>query len=189
MKQLLLLFTAMVWLTACNDTEYAGTAESSDSDHAAIADRNAEETKLVFRAIQTGDVAGLDTLFTDDVIDHDAGPQGQDIVGKDSVIAMLGKIHTYFDNLKVEMVHHATSNDGQYHYATVKMTGKAKENPWGMPVGMDIDDTSVDLIKMRDGKAAEHWGFMSMKDMNEIMGSMAGGQTPPTTTPKDTTKK
>lgn len=187
MKQLLLLFTAMVWFTACNEGDH--DSASNSSDHAALADRNAENTKLVFRAIQTGDVAALDTLFTDDVIDHDAGPQGEDIVGKDSVIAMIGKIHTYFDNLKVDMVHHATSNDGEYHYATVRMTGKAKENPWGMPAGMDMDDTSVDVIKIKNGKASEHWGFMSMKDMNEMMKGMEGAQTPPTVNKKDTTKK
>ncbi|HVK97550.1 MAG TPA: nuclear transport factor 2 family protein [Flavisolibacter sp.] len=176
MKQLLFAFIVMAMLISCNNPRVAGSNEKND--HASIAERNAEKTKAVYRAIETGDVSKIDTLFTDDVVDHNAGPQGQDIRGRDSVIAMLGQIHNYFDGLKLELMHHATSSDGQYHYSTVRMTGKAKENPWGMPVGMDMDDTSVDVIKLKDGKAAEHWGFMSMGDVMEMMQGMSGGQQP-----------
>ena len=171
MKQLFFAFAAMVSLISCDNTKVAGS-----NDHTSVADRNAENTKKVYRAIETGDTKGLDTLFTDDVVDHNGGAQGQDVRGKDSVIAFLASIHNYFDNLKLEMLHHATSADGQYHYATVRMTGKSKENPWGLPAGMDVDDTSVDLIKLKDGKCSDHWGFMSMKDFNEIMAGMSGGQ-------------
>ncbi len=181
MKKLLFPLVAMVVMASC-ETKVAG---DSSADHTAAADRNAEGTKKVYHAIETGDVSGLDSLFTEDVIDHNGGPQGQDIKGRDSVKATLSKIHTYFDGLKLEMLHHATSADGQYHYATVRMTGKSKENPWGMPVGMDMDDTSVDVIKMKDGKCTEHWSFMSMGDFNEIMGMMQGGGKPPA---KDTAK-
>jgi hypothetical protein len=76
----------------------------------------------------------------------------------------------------MEFVSDAVSEDGTLHYATVRMVGKAKENPWGMPVGMDMDDTSVDVIKYKDGKVTDHWGFMSMGDFNEIMKSMQQGQ-------------
>jgi hypothetical protein len=73
------------------------------------------------------------------------------------------------------MLHHATSTDGQYHYATVRMTGTSKQNPWGMPVGLKVDDTIVELLKMKDGKASDHWGFLSWGDINEMMGAMSGG--------------
>ena len=85
-------------------------------------------------------------------------------------------VHTYFeDGLKMEFISDALSSDGSYLYSTVRMKGKAKANPWGMPPGADIDDTSVDVVKLRDGKATEHWGFMSMGDFNEIMKSMQHG--------------
>ncbi len=176
MKHLLFAFAALLLLLSCNDgtTNTTGTNENS-----AIAEHNAENTKKVYNAIQTGDVTGIDTLFTEDVVDHNAGPQGQDVRGRDSVIAMLREIHTYFDGLNLEMLYHATSPDGQYHYATVRMTGTAKQNPWGMPVGMKMDDTSVDVIKLRDGKAQEHWGFLSWEDINEMMKGMSGGGNQP----------
>jgi ketosteroid isomerase-like protein len=171
MKKVLFAALAMVAMMAC-ETKVSDSADSNN-DSKAMADKNAEGTKKVYRAIETGDVSALDSLFTDDVIDHD-GPQGQPVKGRDSVKAMLGQIHTFIDNLHMELLQHATSSDGKYHYATVRMTGKAKANPWGMPPGMEIDDTSVDMIMMRDGKCAEHWGFMSMKDFNEVMMGMMG---------------
>jgi ketosteroid isomerase-like protein len=182
MKQLLFTLAGLVLLISCNNTK-DGT---NGGDHTAVADRNSENTKKVYKAIETGDVSALDTLFAEDVIDHNATPDGRDIVGRDSVKVMIGSIHNYFEGLKMEMLHHATSADGQYHYSTVRMTGKSKANPWGMPVGMDMDDTSIDVVKLKDGKAAEHWGFMSMGDFNEIMKSMSGQQKP--STPADTTK-
>jgi hypothetical protein len=65
------------------------------------------------------------------------------------------------------------------------MKGKAKANPWGMPVGQDVDDTSVDVVKLKDGKATDHWGFMSNGDISEMMKKMQGPMPPP----KDAKKK
>jgi ketosteroid isomerase-like protein len=182
MKRLLFAVAAMAFLVSC-ETKDSGSA--ANNDHAAAADHNAEGTKKVYHALETGDVSALDSLFTEDVVDHNGGPQGQDVRGRDSVKAMIGQIHNYFDGLKMELLHHATSTDGKYHYATVRMTGKAKANPWGMREGMDVDDTSVDVIRMENGKCAEHWGFMSMQDMNEMMAGMKGAMPPP---PKDAKK-
>lgn len=40
-----------------------------------------------------------------------------------------------------------------------------------MPVGKDMDDTCVDVMKIKDGEATDHWGFMSMKSVMEMMPS------------------
>jgi predicted SnoaL-like aldol condensation-catalyzing enzyme len=186
MKKFLFPLIAAALITSCDNKTSESTEKSTETstekmgtDHATMADRNAEATNKVYRALESGNFAGIDTILTDDVIDHDGGPQGQDIKGKDSVMANLTRMHNYFDGLKFEMMNHATSADGMYHYATARMTGKAKENPWGMPVGQNIDDVTIDLIKIRDGKCAEHWAFMSMHDFNEIMTTMHTGTKPP----------
>ncbi len=160
MKRVLFAAAVLCCITSC-ETKVAGTTDAAN----AIAEKNAEGTRQVYKALETGDTKALDTLFTDDVIDHNAGDKGQDIKGKDSVIASVGQMHKYFDNLKMEMLHHATSPDGVYHYSTVRMSGKAKENPWGMPVGMMVEHTGVDLVKLNGTKCSEHWNFMSMKDV------------------------
>lgn len=176
MKQVLFLLIAMAVIISCNDTaNVAGTNDDKTADN-----RNHENMLTVYRAIETGDVSKLDSIIADDIVDHDANPDGSDIKGRDSIKKMLGSIHTYFeDGFKVDLISDATSDDGNYHYAMVRMKGKAKANPWGMPVGEEIDDTSVDVVKLRDGRATDHWGFMSMGDFNEIMKKMQGGMPPP----------
>ncbi|MBA2746985.1 MAG: nuclear transport factor 2 family protein [Flavisolibacter sp.] len=177
MKQL--LFACAVLLFACNDgTKVAG---SNDDAHA----RNSESNQAVYKAIETGDVSKLDSFLTEDIVDYNGHPNGGDIRGRDSVKHFMSQIHTYFENLKIDVLSEGVSQDGNHHYSMVRMQGKAKENPWGMPVGMQMDDTMVDVVKLRDGKAAEHWGFMSMGDINEMMHG-SGGDKPPVS---DTTKK
>lgn len=172
---MLAIAAGLFLMVSCNDQTKGVRSDSTDSETAAK--RNTENTKEVYRAIETGDVSKMDGLFSKDVVDHE-GNMGKDIVGIDSVKAFLGNIHKYFDNLKLEMLSDATSTDGVYYFSLVRMTGKAKENPWGMPVGMDVDDTSVDVIKIKDGKATDHWSFTSMKDMMEMMGQMPGDMQP-----------
>ena len=182
MKRLLIAIASVALLYSCdNTTAVAGTEEENK------AAKNTENSKAVYRAIETGDVAALDSFLAEDIIDHNGNMDGSDIVGRDSVKAMLSKIHTYFDNFKIEFISDATSADGNYHYALSRMTGTSKANPWGMPVGMQMDDMSVDVIKIRDGKAAEHWGFMSMGDFQEIMKMMEGGQPNTADTSRKTT--
>ena len=135
--------------------------------------RNIENTHTVYRAIETGDVSKMDSLMSKNVVDHE-GNMGKDIVGLDSLKYYLGTMHNYMDNLKFEVMQSATSADGQYFFSTVHMTGKAKANPWGMPVGKEVNDISMDLLKIKDGKATDHWSFASMKTMMEMMNSMPG---------------
>ena len=177
MKKVLFLLTAITVIISCTDS--AKVADTNETDDSANHAKYTENTKEVYRAIETGDVSKLDSFIAEDVIDHNANPDGSDIKGRDSVKKMISQIHTYFeDGLKMEVISDALSSDGNYFYSMVRMKGKAKANPWGMPPGTDVDDTSVDVVKLRDGMATEHWGFMSMGDFNEMMKMMQQGAPP-----------
>jgi ketosteroid isomerase-like protein len=175
MKKLMIAFAAMALFASCETK----VASDSSANTAAVDQENSDNTRKVYNALETGDVSGLDSLFAEDVIDHDANPAGGDIKGRDSVKAAIAQLHTMFEGLKIEMLHHATSADGSYHYSTARMTGKSTDKcPW-MPPGTSMDDISVDVIKLKDGKCTDHWSFMSMKDMNEMMAAMMkGGEKP-----------
>lgn len=179
MKKGLLAVAITALLLSCNDGAHDGTTTSVDTnnDHTTQVKRNTEHNREIYRAIETGDVSKLDSFIAEDIVDHE-GNMGKDIVGRDSVKHHISKIHTYFEGLKVESIADATSADGQYHFAMVRMTGKAKANPWGIPVDTDMDDTNIDVVKIRDGKAVEHWSFTSQKDMMEMMGAMGAGKPP-----------
>ena len=188
MKKILLALSCCAILISCVDNS---KVEGEASDDNAAAKKNEENTREVYRAIETGDVTKLDSFFAEDMLDHNGGVMGEDVRGRDSAKKVIAQIHSFFENLKVDVISQSTSADGNYHFAMINMKGKAKENPWGMPVGSEMDDTMVDVIKIKDGKASEHWGFMSMGDMHEMMKGMAGGSQPPQLQPpvKDTTKK
>jgi predicted SnoaL-like aldol condensation-catalyzing enzyme len=173
-KGLFAIAAGLFLLVSCNETKDANNGMSNE----AMNKKNVEHHEIVMRAIESGDVSKLDSIISKDAVDHDV--MGRDLVGLDSIKYFLGSLHNYFDGLKCEVLQSATSPDGQYFYATVRMTGKAKANPMGMPVGTDMDDTSVDLVKMKDGKAVDHWGFWSNKDVDEMMKGMQmqGGNKP-----------
>lgn len=175
MKKCLAFAAGLFLLAGCNQSKDASTASGSAEN---MNKKNVETTQMIYRAIETGDVSKMDSLMSKDVVDHE-GNMGKDIVGLDSVKGYLGAMHNYMDNMKFEILHSATSPDGEYFYTTVRMTGKAKANPWGTPVGKEMDDTSVDVIKMKDGKATDHWGFMSMKSMMEMMPPAPGDKKMP----------
>ena len=171
MKKVFLALACAFMLLSCKDaakTETADGGPSADNARDEQAKRNSQTTREVYKAIETGDVSKLDSFIAKDVVDHE-GNNGKDVVGLDSLKYHLGLMHTYFDGLKMEVLSEGTSPDGDYHFAMARMRGKSKANPWGMPVGIDVDDTFVDVVRIKDGKATEHWGFMSMKYMNEMM--------------------
>jgi hypothetical protein len=174
MKKGFFAIAGMFLLFSCND---AAKDNDGNDDFRMQAERNTSHNKEIYRAIETGDVSKLDSFIAPDIIDH-AGNNGKDIVGLDSLKAHLSQIHNYFENMKSEVLSEATSLDGQYHFSMYKMRGKAKQNPWGMPVGMEIDDTGVDVVKIKEGKASEHWSFSSQEDINEMMAAMNKGNKP-----------
>ncbi|MEJ7914500.1 MAG: nuclear transport factor 2 family protein [Chitinophagaceae bacterium] len=179
MKKGFFALAGLCLLFSCNDGNDSSSTNSSgtNTDHMAAATRNSDQNREIYRAIQTGDVSKLDSFIAPDIIDHE-GNMGKDIVGLDSLKHHLAKMHTYFDGLQMEVLSEATSLDNNYHFSMIRMKGKAKANPWGMPVGMDMDDTGMDVVKIKDGKATEHWSFSSQKDVGEMMEMMSGTPQP-----------
>src|SRR5215207_3371203 len=142
MKKGLLALACIFMLLSCNDSAKNdatdGIGASADNDRNEREKRNSQNTREVYRAIETGDVSKLDSFISKDVVDHE-GNNGRDVVGRDSLKYHLGKMHTYFDGMKMQVLSEGTSSDGNYHFTMARMTGKSKENPWGMPVGIDVD--------------------------------------------------
>ena len=123
----------------------------------------------VYKAIETGDVSGIKNYIDKDAVDHEGGANGQDVVGGDSILAMLATIHNSFaGDLKTEVISSAMSGD--YIFTLVRMTGTTTATPgMGMPANKQIDSKSVDVVKIKNGKAIEHWDFIDPKDMMSMM--------------------
>lgn len=168
MRRLSFAVAALFALASCGD---AGKSNNGGTDDAT------EKTNTVYRAIETGDTSKLRGIFTEDCVDHGGAMDGGDIKGIDSIIPNLAKVHNMFEGLKMEPIEQATKGD--YHFSLVKMTGTVKDAACGMPVGTKMNSTYVDVVKMKDGKASDHWSYMSMQEMTEMMKNMQGGATMP----------
>lgn len=169
MKKILSAATGLLFLLAsCNDAANNdnGANMNTQSNQAKM---NSENTRDVYRALETGDVNKLDSFIAEDFIDHDNS--GKDRVGRDSLKALIGDVHNHFDNLKFNLISEGTSPDDNYHFALVKMSGTAKDNMMGMPAGTKVESTSVDVVKIKNGKAVEHWSFEDPKEMMDMMKS------------------
>jgi SnoaL-like polyketide cyclase. len=150
------------------------------------ADKNMEAVKAVDRAIESGDLSKLDQYIAADGVDHAAGEHGEDVKGLDSIKAHLGRMHDEYKDLKLEEVQQAANGD--YVFSLSRFQGTNTVPSMGAPAGTHFDMTSVEVIKFNaEGKATDHWGYVSMADAMKMMG---GGnmQMAPGTNKMDTTK-
>ncbi len=151
---------------SCKDST-STTTETSQNDA-----KLANNLK-VYTAIETGDMAPVDSLFADDAVDHD-GPMGKDLNGKDSILKMLGDIHNHIRDLKLDVI--SSAINGDYIFTLVHVSGTPTDSSMGMP-GKPFDTKGVDVVKLKDNKMAEHWGFQDdaqvSKEMMEMQSKMS----------------
>lgn len=169
------IFYAAAAIAACTFVSCKDKTDSSASDTNAkyIASNN-----NIYNTIETGDVSKIKDWIASDAVDHGGGADGKDVVGGDNIIAMLGSIHTNFQpGFKYTVVN--TSTDGVYLYTLAHMEGTTTATPgMGMPANQKMDMMSVDVVKIKGGKASEHWAYMNPKDMMAMMGHEGPGAPP-----------
>jgi predicted SnoaL-like aldol condensation-catalyzing enzyme len=143
------------FLIACNNSANSGN------------DNNISTSRDIFKGIEAGDTTKLSSIAAD-AVDH-AGPYG-DVTGADSIKGMLAQIHNHIKDLKIEILNDATSGD--YVYVWNKWTGTALDSSMGFSPNQPFNTSGVDIIKFRDGKAVEHWGFVDQKDVIAMRAQM-----------------
>jgi predicted SnoaL-like aldol condensation-catalyzing enzyme len=144
--------------SASTDSGTAATTSQQDKDLA----NNAK----VYTAIETGNTAPIDTLIATDAVDHD-GPNGTPIHGRDSILHMLANLHNQFKDLKLDII--SSAENGDYIFTLVHFTGTPTDSSMG---GNKIDENGVDVIKVKDGKMSEHWGFSDNAEVGKRMMEM-----------------
>jgi predicted SnoaL-like aldol condensation-catalyzing enzyme len=164
-----LLFTAatgmLLFLVSCKDSDTTTTTSSDNSQN----EKNLANNREVYKAMETGDVSKIKEFIDKDAIDHGGNPDGSDLKGGDSIVAMLGKVRSGFSDIKMEVI--ADAANGDYVFSLNRLTGTTNSTPvWGMPPNTKIDSRHVDVVKIKDGKATDHWGFMDPKEMSAMMG-------------------
>jgi predicted ester cyclase len=83
---------------------------------------------------------------------------------------MLADMHNHVKDLKFDII--ADAANGDYIFALVHISGTTNEAWMGMPAGTKMDEKGVDVVKIKDGKMVEHWGFVDANEMMKHMKAM-----------------
>ena len=164
MKKILFVLSAapFLLLTACNNSSPVSSDATAENSQA---QKNLDGFHVVSKAFETGDVNSIDSVVADDFVDHtDHG----DVKGKDSLKAMITMMHTNMKDMKQETVKELADNDYVFSWIHYSGTGNGA---MGMPNG-PFEANAIEAVKIRDGKAVEHWTFMDPRDMMKMMQSM-----------------
>lgn len=165
MKRILLAAYACL-LCICTSCD-SKTETSADNGVNPEEQKNLAASNAISKAFETGDVSSIDSLVSDDFVDHtDMG----DKKGRDSLKAMVTMIHTNFKDMKTEKIRDVA--DGEYVYSWMRYSGNS-DGTMGMPKG-PYSMSVIELAKFKDGKAVEHWSFTEMRDMMKMMGQQPG---------------
>ena len=160
MKKILFAALAGVFciFTSCN----SDTATGSGNRYTEQEQKNMAASDVIMKAFQTGDVSGIDSVVSDDFIDHtDRG----DMKGRDSLKAAVKWIHANMKDMKTEKVNEVA--DGDYVYSWMRYTG-VSDGSMGMPNG-PYDMQAIEVARYKDGKAVEHWNFAEIQAMMKMM--------------------
>lgn len=152
--------------TICAFTFFS-CAESAKKEDASVTIK--ENNSKFYKALENGDSVTIRNWINADAVDHNGGPNGEDMVGVDKLTGMLSQMHKSFEpGMKMNIVSQAV--DGDYLYTLVEMKGTTTATPsMGFPASTKFESRSVDVVKLKDGKAQEHWAFMSMPDVMMMM--------------------
>jgi predicted SnoaL-like aldol condensation-catalyzing enzyme len=160
------------FLISCTNTATKPAAGTSISSQA---EKNAANSMAVYKGIEKGDLSAMDSFVATDCVDHTGSMKGE-VSGRDNIKKNLADIHNHIANLKFDIIAEGTSTDGDYHFALTRMTGTCTDTMMGRPANTPLNETSIDVVKLVDGKAKEHWEFVDPKEMMKMMAKMPTGK-------------
>jgi steroid delta-isomerase-like uncharacterized protein len=105
--------------------------------------------------INQGNLEALDELVADDLVEHQEMPGMPP--GKEGVYAFVTTFRTAFPDLHAEI--QGIVADGDEVWVHAVMTGTHNGDFLGIPpTGKAFSVVAFDRVRVRDGKAVEHWG-------------------------------
>ena len=115
-----------------------------------MAHPNEDLMRKGYAAFGSGDLAALNDLFSDDVVWHSPGHNqlSGDQRGKDEVFAQFGKIVELTGGTFKLDLHDVLANDD---HGVALLTATAQRD------GKELNDHSVQVFHLKDGKVTESW--------------------------------
>ena len=132
-----------------------------------------EQNKAVFEklmsALNAKDMAAMESLIADDFVDNDAMPGMAP--GRQGMIDMMGMFVGAFPDLNVVVEHWVAEGDLVVGVMTTKGTQNGEF--MGMPAsGQKFCVREMHMVRVANGKMAEHWGLSNEMSMMQQLGLM-----------------
>jgi steroid delta-isomerase-like uncharacterized protein len=117
-----------------------------------------------------GNLDRIDEFVTDDVVDHQEGMPGQPD-GKEGVAFFVNTMREAFSDIEAKM--NQSLESGDMAAAQMTLTGKHTGDFMGVPAsGKSFEVECMDIIRIEDGKCAEHWGVTDMLSLMQQIGAV-----------------
>ncbi len=122
-----------------------------------------------YAEVSAGNLAVIDELVADDVVEHEEFPGLEP--NKEGVKQFFALFRAAFPDVRMEP--HEMVAEGDLVSARVTITGTHQGEFMGIPPsGKRIEVETFDLLRIRDGQAAEHWGLIDAMTMMQQLGAM-----------------
>lgn len=137
--------------------------------------------RRAYEIMSTADLADLDELIAEDLVEHAPIPPGFP-PGREGLKAFMAEYRTAFPDLRLTMEKYL--EQGELGCAVVRARGTNTGSMMGQPAtGRPIDITMVDVVRVLNGRAVEHWGASDDLGMFTQLGLAAPAVAIPAQTP------
>jgi steroid delta-isomerase-like uncharacterized protein len=119
--------------------------------------------------LNKGDLDRIPDLCTEDVVDHESPPEFPD--GIEGVRAFVRMFREAFPDLQVTVEDELA--EGDRAAARSRWTGTHEGEFMGVPPsGKRFEIEAIDMIRIVDGKCAEHWGVTDNMALMQQIGAV-----------------
>jgi steroid delta-isomerase-like uncharacterized protein len=134
----------------------------------------AENAELIKRfydeVIGGGNLSLIDELASDDIVDHEEGFPGQP-QGKEVVKFFVNALRQAFPDIKATV--DVTLDQGELAAGRAIMRGTHQGEFMGVPASnKSVEVETIDIIRVEDGKVAEHWGVTDTMGLMQQIGAI-----------------
>lgn len=132
---------------------------------------NAELLKRFYdEVLGSGNFDLVDELATDGMVDHEEGLPGQP-AGKDGVKFFVNTLREAFPDIQAQI--DVTLSQGDLAAGRGIVTGTHQGDFMGVPASnKSVEFEVVDIIRVEDGKVAEHWGLTDTMSLMQQIGAI-----------------
>jgi predicted ester cyclase len=133
--------------------------------------------RLIEDGFARGDLATVDELVADDVIEHQWGvPPGAN--GPERIKRLIQGLRQAFPDLSCHIEH--LVDDGDLVWGHFRASGTHRGTFLGLePTGQQMAVDVIDICRFADGKVVEHWGVPDRMAVLEQLGNRASAQVNP----------